>query len=190
LVDVEAGGSESAYAVAAIRLLLLTGCRLKEIQTLKWEHVFLDDAELRLPDSKSGPKTIHLGAPAVSILRTVRRVEDNPYVIVGFKEGHYLADLQHPWQEIRKRAGLEDVHIHDLRHSFASMAVSKGENLPMIGKLLGHTQVQTTARYAHLASDPVKKAADRVSTDLASAMQPRAANDNQRPEEVRVNVEE
>jgi integrase len=91
-------------------------------------------------------------------------------VIVGTKSGAPLTDLQPFWQRVRARAGLKDARIHDLRHTFASTAVAAGQGLPMIGKLLGHTQVQTTARYAHLAADPVKVAADKVSTQLRRAL--------------------
>jgi integrase len=97
-------------------------------------------------------------------------VTGNPYVIVGKKETAHLTDLQHPWQRIRKAAGLDDVRIHDLRHTFASGGLLVGEGLAMIGKLLGHTQVQTTARYAHLASDPIKQAATKISDRLALAL--------------------
>jgi len=97
----------------------------------------------------------------------VQRVEGNPWVIVGRRRGGHLTDLQTPWRRIRARAGLDDVRIHDLRHSFASGGLLVGEGLPMIGKLLGHTQVQTTARYAHLAADPVKAAANRISERIA-----------------------
>ena len=91
----------------------------------------------------------------------------NPWVIAGLKSGSHLTDLQHPWRRIRARAGLDDVRIHDLRHRFASGGLLVGEGLPMIGKLLGHTQVQTTARYAHLANDPVKSAANRIASRIA-----------------------
>jgi integrase len=91
-------------------------------------------------------------------------------VIVGTLPGGRLSDLQPFWQRVRARAGLKDVRIHDFRHTFASTAVASGQGLPMIGKLLGHTQVQTTARYAHLASDPVKTAADQVSANIAAAL--------------------
>jgi integrase len=161
---------ESKYAVAALRLLLLTGCRLSEIQTLEWRYVDLEQKELRLPDSKTGAKTVHLGDAVVVLLDALPRVTGNPYVIVGKKEKAHLTDLQHPWRRIRKAAGLNDVRIHDLRHTFASGGLLVGEGLAMIGKLLGHTQVQTTARYAHLASDPVKQAATKISDRLASAL--------------------
>ena len=167
LKEIEQERSETPSAIAAIRLLMLTGCRLSEIQKLRWEHVDLDAGELRLLDTKTGAKVVHLGDPAVTVLRTLNRPKDNPWVIAGRKPGSHLTDLQHPWRRIRKRAGLDDVRIHDLRHSFASGGLLVGEGLPMIGKLLGHTQVQTTARYAHLANDPVKSAANRIANRIA-----------------------
>ncbi len=96
------------------------------------------------------------------MLRGIRRQDGNPWAIAGRKPGSHLTDLQHPWRRIPARAGLDDVRLHDLRHSFASGGLLVGEGLPMIGKLLGHTQVQTTARYAHLVNDPVKSAANRI----------------------------
>jgi integrase len=109
-------------------------------------------------------------SPAVEVLEKIERVEGNPWVIVGTKPGARLTDLQPFWQRGRARAGLKDVRIHDLRHTFASTAVASGQGLPMIGKLLGHTQMQTTARYAHLAADPVKSAAEEVSASIAAAL--------------------
>ena len=170
LREVEADGSETQSAVDAIRLLMLTGCRLAEIMTLKWDYVDLEDRELHLPDSKTGAKIVHFGKTAADVLKGIEKLEDNPYVITGKKQGGRLTDLQHPWRRIRAKAGLDEVRIHDLRHSFASGALALGEGLPMIGKLLGHTQVQTTARYAHLANDPVKTAAGRVSDAIGAAM--------------------
>jgi integrase len=170
LAAAEADQTETKYAVSAFRILLLTGCRLSEIQKLEWRYVDLEQKELRLPDSKTGAKTVHLGEAAVALLKALPRVTGNPYVIVGKKEKTHLTDLQHPWRRIRKAAGLNDVRIHDLRHTFASGGLLVGEGLAMIGKLLGHTQVQTTARYAHLASDPVKQAATKISDRLASAL--------------------
>ena len=167
LREIETEGSETAAAIAAIRLLMLTGCRLSEIQKLRWEHVNLDSGELRLPESKTGAKVVHVGDPAIAVLRGIDRQDDSPWVIAGRKPGSHLTDLQHPWRRIRARAELEDLRIHDLRHSFASGGLLVGEGLPMIGKLLGHTQVQTTARYAHLANDPVKSAANRIASRIA-----------------------
>lgn len=170
LYEVEQDGSETKPAVNAVRLLMLTGCRLSEIMTLKWENVDLKARELRLPDSKTGAKVIPFGKTAATVLKSIEKVGDNPYVITGKKPGSNLTDLQHPWRRIRTKAGLDRVRIHDMRHSYASGALALGEGLPMIGKLLGHTQVQTTARYAHLARDPVKTAGSRVSDTIGAAM--------------------
>jgi integrase len=168
LRQMEDEGIELPSPIAAVRLLILTGCRLGEIMTLKWEYVDVPCKALRLPDSKTGAKVVHFGKPVIEVLEKIERLETNPWVIVGTKPGAHLSDLQPFWQRVRARAGLKDVRIHDLRHTFASTAVASGQGLPMIGKLLGHTQVQTTARYAHLAADPVKEAADRVSGRIAS----------------------
>jgi integrase len=170
LIQVEQDGSESAHAVAAFRLLLLTGCRLSEIQKLKWAWVDLDEMEIRLPDSKTGAKSVYLGEAAIDVFKKVPKVGGNPFVIVGKKPGGYLTDMQRPWRRIRKLAELEDVRIHDLRHTFASGGLVVGEGLSMIGKLLGHTQIQTTARYAHLANDPIKAAATKIASRLAEAL--------------------
>ena len=167
LREAERTGTESATAVAAIRLLMLTGCRLSEIMNLRWEDVSLQAGELRLRDSKTGAKRVHLGGPAVAVLRGMERKEGNPWVVAGRRPGTRIASLHFPWARIRGRAGLDDVRIHDLRHSFASGGLLVGEGLPMIGKLLGHSHVQTTARYAHLADDPVKAAADRIASRIA-----------------------
>ena len=167
LREAEDTGTVADAAIAAIRLLMLTGCRLSEIMTLRWDFVALEAGELRLPDSKTGAKVVHLGEPARAVLRGIAREEGNPWVIRGRRPGSRLASLHFPWGRIRKRAGLDDVRLHDLRHSFASGGLLVGEGLPMIGKLLGHSQVQTTARYAHLADDPVKAAADRIATRIA-----------------------
>lgn len=169
LATAEANGSELPGVIAAVRLLALTGCRLGEILTLQWEHVDFEAACLRLPDSKTGAKIVHLSAPALELLARMDR-DTGPWVIRGGRAGAHLVNLQKAWRRIRTAAGLEGVRIHDLRHSHASVAVGLGEGLPMIGKLLGHSQVQTTARYAHLAADPVKAAAERVGGAIAGMM--------------------
>lgn len=170
LREMEVEGIELPSAILAVRLLILTGCRLNEIMTLKWENVDIADNVLRLPDSKTGAKIVHVGQPAIERLKAAEQITDNPWVITGILEGKRLSDLQPFWQRVRARAGLKDVRIHDLRHTFASTAVAAGQGLPMIGKLLGHTQVQTTARYAHLAAEPVKTAADFVADTLHRAL--------------------
>jgi integrase len=135
--------------------------------TLKWSYVDLDAGRLNLPDSKTGAKVVHIGRPAADVLRCIPPLPGNHWVITGKNPGARLNDLQPFWQRARARAGLKDARIHDLRHTFASAAVAAGQGLPMIGKLLGHTQVATTARYAHLAADPVKAAAEQVSRAIA-----------------------
>lgn len=211
------GYKGSIYVVGAIKLLIFTGARLSEILGLRWEWVDLDRGEARLPDSKTGAKTVHLPPPALSILASLPRLEGNPYVIVGSNDGLCLVNLEKPWRSIRNTAtmrlwlaagddhtrgfvtalteelkrfpsldecrmyaeerkvalppdSLEDVRLHDLRHAFASVAASAGMGLPIIGKLLGHTQAQTTARYAHLAADPVKAAAAAIAGKIEEAM--------------------
>jgi integrase len=170
LNDAEQDQTETASAITAVRLLMLTGCRLNEVMTLKWEDTHLGQFELRLPDSKTGAKTVHIGQSVVDVLLTIERINSNLYVITGKNEGRPLTDLQHPWRHIRASAGLHDVRIHDLRHSFASGALALGEGLPMIGKLLGHSQVQTTARYAHLTNAPIKVAASRIADSISEAL--------------------
>ena len=162
LAAMEREGGQSPFVIAALRLLILTGARLSEILTLRWNWIDFDNSCIRLPDSKTGAKTIYLSPPAMQVLVSLPRYEDNPHVICGLTKGACLVNLQKPWRAIRKRAGLDNVRIHDLRHSFASIAVASGMSLPMIGKLLGHSQPQTTARYAHLADDPMKLAADQI----------------------------
>jgi integrase len=170
LAESEQSSTESSSVIAAIRLLLFTGARLSEILTLRWEHVDFESQCLRLPDSKTGAKTIYLPAPALNILADLHRSDSNPYVIAGAKPGAHLVNLRKPWDRIRRRAGLQGVRLHDLRHSFASMAVAGGLSLPIIGALLGHTQPSTTARYAHLAADPLKQATDLIGQRIAAAM--------------------
>ena len=168
LDEAETRGGASAPAVAALRLLMLTGCRKSEILTLRWEDVALDEAELRLPDTKTGARTVSLSQPAVKLLAGLPRLPDNPWIIPGRKPGMHLRKIDDAWEAIRTRAGLSDVRLHDLRHSYASRALALGEGLPMIGKLLGHARIETTARYAHLARDSVREAAERVAESIAA----------------------
>ncbi len=173
---VEAEGRVHPSAVAAFRLLMLTGCRRNEILTLRWEDVDLDAGELRLRDAKTGARLVALSPPARWVLANLPRLPGNPWVISGARPGTHLSNLNNGWLVVRKRADLKDVRIHDLRHSFASRALALGESLPMIGKMLGHRKVQTTARYAHLARDSVKASAARVAeslrADLAGETEP------------------
>jgi len=162
LDDEEKYRKESNHALAAIRLLLLTGCRREEILKLKWDYVNFDTKSLHLPDSKTGAKIVCLSDAALNIIGALERHDDNPYVIIGRKDGRCLANISKTWYRIRKKIGLDDVRIHDLRHSFASIAVSNGVSLPVIGALLGHSQPSTTARYAHLANSVMLETANMV----------------------------
>jgi integrase len=156
------------HAAAAVRLLILTGARLREILHLKWEHVDVERGLLLLPDSKTGKKAIVLNAPALDVLANLPRV--GAYVIAGTDDDKPRADLNRPWRAIVKRAGLNGLRIHDLRHTHASVGAGLGLGLPIIGKLLGHTQPSTTARYAHLDTDPLRRASEHIGTRIAAAM--------------------
>ena len=166
----ERDGGETAFVIAAIRLLLFTGARLGEILGLRWNHVDFERACLRLPDSKTGQKVLYLSAPALEVLAGLPRLDGNPHVICGEREGAHLVNLEKPWRRLRARSGLDDVRLHDLRHSFASFGAAGGLSLPMIGKLLGHTQAATTERYAHLAADPIRAANEAIGERIAAVM--------------------
>ena len=170
LAELETDGTVSTSAAGALRLLMLTGCRRNEIVTLKWEHVDLEHDELRLRDAKTGARAVPLSPTAKQVLTALPRRPDNPWVFPGCVRGTRLRTLNASWQVVRREAGLEDVRLHDLRHPFASRLLALGESLPMTGKLLGHTQVQTTARYAHLGRHSVKVAAARIADSLEADM--------------------
>jgi integrase len=158
------------YAVAAIRLLILTGARMREVLHAKWEYVDFERHMILLPTSKTGKKTVYLSAAAEVVLASLRPIEGNPHVFPGEREGKPRVDLNKPWRAVRKAAGLEGVRIHDLRHSFASFGVGKSLGLPIIGKLLGHAQVATTARYAHLDADPMHRAVEAIGATISAAL--------------------
>jgi integrase len=156
------------HAAAAIRLLLFTGCRLREILHLKWEHVDFERGLLFLPESKTGRKTIVLNAPALAVLNGLDRI--GLYVVAGDDPNGPRADLKRPWAMVTREAGLDGLRIHDLRHSFASFGAGGGLGLPIVGKLLGHANAVTTARYAHLDADPLRIASERIGSTIAAAM--------------------
>ncbi len=174
LRDAETDGSVWPAAIAALRLLMLTGCRKSEILTLRWDDVDRTAGELRLRDAKAGPRMVPLTAPVRTVLDRIPRVSGTPWVLVGQRQGTGLTKLDNYWQSIRARAGLDDVRIHDLRHSYASKALALGESLPTIGKLLGHRKVGTTARYAHLMRNAEKEAATRVGDSIGAHLGPRS----------------
>lgn len=153
------------YQAAAIRLLILTGCRLGEIMNLQWRMVDFANNRLLLEEHKTdkkGIKAVPLNRLAHSVLTELPRSPDSPYVILGRDGISPMVNLQKPWRRVRAAAGLEEVRIHDLRHSFASAAAAAGIPLQIIGGLLGHSSPQTTARYAHLSQAPVDQAATIV----------------------------
>jgi len=160
-------------AAAGLRLLVLTGCRKSEIMTLRWSYVDFDRSCLRLPDSETREKIVHLPSAAVELLSALPRV--STWVLPGDRQrrlvddGHYTG-LQKAWERVREQASLPGLRLHDLRHSFASFAVADGQSLFMVAKLLGHKQTRTTERYAHLAADPILAAADRTAARIKAAM--------------------
>lgn len=162
------GGNKMALDI--IRLLTFTGARKSEITTLKWPEVDFERACLRLGDSKTGAKVIPLGPPALTILAATERREGTDWVFPAESDDSTFQGTEKVWRKVRAKAGMPDLRMHDLRHSFASMGLAAGDNLAIIGKLLGHADVKTTARYAHLADDPVKQAAVRISGSIAAAL--------------------
>jgi integrase len=171
LVESLEDDSETIYTVSALMLLIYTGCRLNEILTLKWAYVTAH--HLELPDSKTGRRRIPLPREAYDTLQNLPRRDGNPYVILGESMDGPLVNLQKPWSRIRKRAGLEGVRMHDLRHTYASVAMKDGIDPFTLKEIMGHKNLQTTLRYAHLADDAVQRAAGSVASRLASAMQRR-----------------
>ena len=172
LREADAKGTLWPPAIAAIRLLMLTGCRKGEILTLRWDDVDRTTRELRLRDTKSGPRMVPLTPALERVLDGIRRVEGNPWVIQSRKPGAHLPDLAYYWGLIAERAGVEGVRIHDIRHSYASRALALGESLSIIGRLLGHAKVGTTGRYAHLIRDAEKEAAEMVGDSIGAHVAP------------------
>jgi integrase len=156
------------FAAAAIRLLLFTGCRLREILHLKWEQVDLERGLFFLADSKTGRKTVILNAPTLAVLTGLDQI--GSYVVPGDDPEKPRADLKRPWEGVSRLAGLEGVRLHDLRHTYASFGAGGGLGLPIIGKLLGHTQASTTQRYAHLDADPLRRASEAIGGRIAAAL--------------------
>jgi integrase len=162
--------AEDPRAIAALRLLAFTGARLSEILTLQWSWIDTVQGVARLADSKTGAKSLYLPPGALAVLACLPRFAGNPHVLPGDRPGASFIGIQKPWQRVRALAGLPDVHIHDLRHAFASTAVAAGDSLFIVGKLLGHRQASTTERYAHLAPDPARAVADRTGERLRAML--------------------
>ncbi len=187
MATMKAEGRLSDTMSNALRLLMLTGCRKGEIRTLRWDSIDWNRGVLKL-DAKRGQKEIRLGAPALQYLDQLSRRATSPFVLASSRIDGPISDVNKAWARVRNRAheiarkgaidagepegrapNLKNVRPHDLRHSFASFAVSDGQTIPIIGKLLGHTQIRTTMIYAHLHDDPLKAAADRTSERIAAA---------------------
>jgi integrase len=159
------------FAVAAIRLLILTGARLREVLDAQWPQLDLERGLLFLADSKTGKKPLYLSAAAQSVLASIPRIKGNPHIIAGARDGAPRVDLNKPWRAVLRAAKLQGVRIHDLRHSFASFGAGASLGLPIIGKLLGHSQAATTHRYAHLDADPLRRAVETIGNTIAAAME-------------------
>jgi integrase len=161
---------ENEVAANAIMLLLLTGARRNEITHAKWDYVDWEKRTLLVPMSKSGkPRSIALNGTAIDLLRRVRAGNDSTYIFPSPVTGEPSASLYFPWQRIRVRAGLPDLRLHDLRHSFASFLVNRGVSLYVVQGLLGHAHTRYTQRYAHLTPDTLRDAAEAVGTVIAGA---------------------
>ncbi len=170
LADLEEREEETVFVTGAFRMLLLTGARLGDVLPPEWRDVDLQRSHISLAGSKTGQKIIFLNETAVQLLARLPRIDGNPYVFVGLKPGSHIINLQKPWRRIRTLADIEDVRIHDLRHSFASIAAAQGASLQLIGRLLGHATQQTTQRYAHLVTDQVRAANEDVGNRLGGLL--------------------
>lgn len=170
LRDAEAGGA-NPQAAAILRLLILTGCRKGEIQGLLWSQIDFDLGFLRLPESKTGYSIRPLNGAAKAVLKSQPRYQGTDFVFPSAGLDRPYVGTPKVWQKVRMTADLLDVRLHDLRHSFASVAVSGGASLPVIGALLGHKDTATTAQYAHLSDDPVRGAAESVGEKLAELLE-------------------
>ena len=170
LRQVERERTEHPSSVALVRLLLLTGARRGEVLGLRWTQIDWQAGSVRLADSKTGPKTLYLSDAARAVLAFLPRPEGNPWCLPGRVSGRPLVNPQKPWRRIRTAAGLDDVRLHDLRHTYAAVAARGGLSLPMIGALLGHSEPQTTQRYAHLVGNPVQAAAEQVGEAIRRAL--------------------
>ena len=180
----DAHEARSPEAVAAIRLLALTGCRRSEVLNLRWRNVGED--ALNLEDSKTGPRAVPLGVTARAHIDTLPRTRDrNAFLFPSFTNGRGFYPLQKCWRAICADANLGSLRLHDLRHTAASHAVMSGETLPLVGKMLGHRRHSTTAGYAHLADIHLVETAEKVGSIIDKAMKLHMAPPPSRPRERR-----
>tara|TARA_R110001606_G_C15403197_1_gene653521 strand:+ start:195 stop:1532 length:1338 start_codon:yes stop_codon:yes gene_type:complete len=153
-----------AGAAAALKLLLLTGCRKQEILKLRWDQIDIRAGLARLSDSKTGAKPIYLNSVAVEVLKSIDRV--GPFVFPGNDPAKPRVDLKRPWLMVTEEADLQGLRLHDLRHTFASFGAAAGLGLPIIGKLLGHADTRMTEKYAHIAAAPLRQATEIIGNEL------------------------
>jgi integrase len=173
LDELEANSAHGVYAAAAIKLLLLTGARVNEVLQARWDWVDWDRNSIILPDSKTGPKPLFLSNPALVVLRDLSarpEAATSGFIIKGRLAGKSLVNLAKPWKGLCRAAELDGVRIHDLRHTAASVGVGHGLSLPIIGRLLGHSQPQTTNRYAHVDGDPALSAINTIGETIGTAL--------------------
>jgi integrase len=152
----------SYYTVNALRLALYIGCRKSNILKLKWENVHLKEHYVFLPDTKVGEGACPLNKKAYDLLVSLKRQEGHPYVFPGKVPGKPLREIKTAWRKVLKRVGIKDFRFHDLRHSFASLSLSQGVDLYTVSKLLGHKNIATTTRYAHLELEKLKDASNKM----------------------------
>ena len=158
--------TESPYILAAIKMLLFTGRRTSEILTLRWEYLDFENSKMHLPETKTGAKTFHLSSTTKQLLFSLPSREG--FVFKSVVSGKRVTIVRHIWKKICKLADIDNVRVHDLRHTYASLAIHQGFSLPIISKMLGHTDTRTTERYAHLHDDPVNQAVDKIDQQLES----------------------
>jgi integrase len=179
LAEAERNGSEAAGVIATVRLLALTGCRVGEILGLRWKHVDLTAGVLRLPESKTGAKTVPLGAPARVLLAEIAKGGDDAgrYVVHGgdAKKPLSVSGLEKAWARLRKKAATSDARLHDFRHTVGTYGGAAGFNAFIIRDLLGHKTLAMTGRYVEKDADPLKVAADAVAGRIAAAMEGKKA---------------
>ncbi len=167
---------ENPTALAILELLIFTGARKGEIEALRWSEIDFDTSCLKLGDSKTGQKTIAINAAALRLLQALvpaaglKAISKDDFIFPAYRGEGYYKSTPKIWERVRASAGLRDVRLHDLRHSFASIAVSMGASLPMIGALLGHADSATTQRYAHLHDDPLRAASEVIGNQIAAAI--------------------
>lgn len=167
---VASDGSENEFVIAAIWLIIFTGARRNEVLTLKWDYVEEWRRVLNLPDSKTGPKSILLNEYALDVLKGLIKVDGNPYVFVGHIKGKHLINIAKPWERIRTLAKLPGLRLHDLRHSFGNRAMDAGGSTRVLGVLLGHSEEETTLRYAHVSDSRAQQLVDDTGRLIAETM--------------------